>query len=64
MSKPCERCRATPKGEYELFDYCGTCGKDLCGACMAKGCCGKVPAASGMTADEEPFVVNPMRTEP
>lgn len=51
MSKECERCGAVPQGEYELLDYCATCSKDLCGGCMAKGCCGKVPAVSGESED-------------
>lgn len=49
--KPCESCGAKPKGEYELLDYCAICGRELCGACMAKGCCGHVPAKSGMAED-------------
>jgi hypothetical protein len=46
--KRCERCGArtpTPKASpFALFDYCVSCGRDLCDACLAKGCCGKVPA--------------------
>lgn len=49
--KKCERCRATPRGEYELLDYCAVCSKDLCDECMAKGCCGNVPARSGTEED-------------
>lgn len=49
----CERCGATTNPQsYELFDYCATCSKNLCGACMAKGCCGKTPAESGQAADD------------
>lgn len=51
--KKCERCGAAPEGEYGLLDYCATCSKDLCGACMAKGCCGKVPAESGQSNDAD-----------
>jgi hypothetical protein len=47
----CERCGKTPAGEYELFDYCAECSKNLCAACMAKGCCGSVPAKSGSGED-------------
>jgi hypothetical protein len=57
MDKRCERCGArSPKpeaGPYALFDYCAECSRDLCDACMAKGCCGNVPAKSGMECEEE-----------
>lgn len=44
----CERCRVRMEPEsYELFDYCAVCSKNLCNACMKKGCCGNVPAISG-----------------
>lgn len=46
----CERCGRSPKG-YELFDYCAECSRNLCGDCMAQGCCGNVPATSGQSAD-------------
>lgn len=46
----CERCGNTPQG-YDLHDYCGHCGKNLCPGCMSEGCCGKVPALSGMHDD-------------
>ena len=42
----CGRCGAGPAG-HELFDYCALCGTKLCDECMAAGCCGQVPAASG-----------------
>lgn len=45
--KKCERCGAQPSGEFGLLDFCANCSKDLCDSCMEKGCCGKVPAASG-----------------
>lgn len=48
----CERCGATPKGQYDLFDYCALCSKNLCPKCMEEGCCGKVPAKSGMDDDD------------
>jgi hypothetical protein len=50
----CERChaRTNPKS-YELYDYCAVCSKNLCPACMAKGCCGNVPALSGAADDAE-----------
>jgi hypothetical protein len=50
--KKCERCGASPQG-YELLDYCAVCSTDLCGHCIAEGCCGNVPAVSGMEADNE-----------
>jgi hypothetical protein len=50
--KTCERCGAKPQGEYELLDYCADCSQDLCKKCMAEGCCGAVPAPSGLKADE------------
>lgn len=50
----CERCskRADPSS-YELMDYCAECSRNLCDDCMAKGCCGKVPALSGTEQDAE-----------
>ena len=51
MEKKCERCGAYPKGKYGLLDYCLICSKDLCDDCMAKGCCGHVPAKSGTEVD-------------
>lgn len=50
MEKHCERCQALPPG-FGLLDYCAICSKDLCKSCMEKGCCGKVPAVSGMKVD-------------
>jgi len=47
----CERCGATPEGEYGLLDYCAVCSKNLCDKCMANGHCGNVPAKSGMDDD-------------
>lgn len=55
MDKKCERCGAKPEGEYDLLDYCAKCSRDLCEACMAKGCCGHVPARSGSQDDETAF---------
>ncbi len=43
----CERCGARSDG-YQLHDYCSECGKNLCEDCMEQGCCGNVPAISGM----------------
>lgn len=48
----CERCGAATKG-YGLWDYCAHCSRNLCDQCMAKGCCGHVPADSGEKADSE-----------
>jgi hypothetical protein len=51
-AQKCERCGATvPPGEYGLFDYCANCSKNLCPKCMEKGCCGHVPAESGMSKE-------------
>jgi hypothetical protein len=54
-NKKCERCGSkTPSqgaSAYGLFDYCAKCSRDLCDACMAKGCCGSVPAKSGQEDD-------------
>jgi hypothetical protein len=36
----------------DFTDYCAKCSKNLCAACMAKGCCGSVPTLSGNEADE------------
>jgi hypothetical protein len=48
----CERCGARiPSDSFELMDFCAKCSKNLCDACMKKGCCGKVPAASGSEID-------------
>jgi len=50
----CEKagCRAVTQG-YELFDYCTKCGRNLCADHMATGCCGSVPALSGMAESDE-----------
>lgn len=53
--KVCERCRAAkPRpdaGPFDGLDYCAECSRDLCDACMASGCCGTVPARSGLQED-------------
>jgi len=49
--KKCERCRSSPGAPDDLIDYCAVCSKDLCDDCMTKGCCGNVPALSGMESD-------------
>lgn len=50
--KKCERCGKSPDPKtFDLLDYCATCSKDLCPDCMAKGCCGNVPAESGNKLD-------------
>ena len=46
----CQRCGKSTVG-YALHDYCFSCGKNLCEKCMAEGCCGAVPAVSGMHED-------------
>jgi uncharacterized membrane-anchored protein YhcB (DUF1043 family) len=48
----CERCGTMANDYLELFDYCADCSKNLCPDCMAKGCCGNVPAVSGTEADQ------------
>lgn len=47
----CERCPKTTQG-FDLFDYCATCGRNLCPGCAEEGCCGVKPMASGQTDDE------------
>ena len=42
----CERCGANPTG-MQLHDYCAQCSRNLCDACMERGCCGEQPAISG-----------------
>lgn len=49
----CEKCGRNARGDYELFDYCAKCSKNLCPDCMAAGHCGETPAKSGMDADQE-----------
>lgn len=47
-----ERIKSGPfAGQYQPLDYCAECSKDLCPDCMAKGCCGNVPAKSGNADD-------------
>jgi hypothetical protein len=48
----CERCGAPPDGEFGLHDFCANCSINLCPTCMAKGCCGDVPARSGLEASD------------
>lgn len=56
-AKRCERCGARkPRpiaSPMELLDYCAKCSRDLCDDCMEKGCCGNVPAKSGMDSDSD-----------
>lgn len=60
MSKTCERCGRPERKAYddegkpyfETFDFCASCSKNLCTECMANGCCGAVPAASGFEVDD------------
>lgn len=63
----CERCQSeVPASSYELYDYCAHCSKNLCPACMEKGCCGNVPAQGGAEADfpeEVELEVDPNLTE-
>jgi len=33
------------------MDYCALCSRNLCSGCMARGCCGAVPALSGNERD-------------
>jgi hypothetical protein len=48
----CERCRVETTG-YALHDFCAKCSKNLCKKCMANGCCGQVPAASGHAMEDD-----------
>jgi hypothetical protein len=54
----CERCGAKPEASGSdlpnLHDYCATCSRNLCEACMAAGCCGTTPAVSGQATDDTP----------
>jgi len=48
---PCERCgQVLPLAS---LDYCAHCSRNLCGKCMALGCCGFVPAKSGDAIDRD-----------
>jgi hypothetical protein len=50
----CDRCNATiDPSSFDLYDYCANCLKNLCPQCMANGCCGHIPAESGMKADHD-----------
>ena len=50
--KTCEKCGAQlPSSSYELMDYCGICGMNLCDSCMALDHCGHKPAISGTEID-------------
>lgn len=49
----CERCKKYV-GSGDI-DYCAHCSKDLCPECMGKGCCGYIPADSGLQADDTPM---------
>ena len=55
MEKRCDECGAkTPRpgaNGFAILDYCAECSRDLCDACMEMGCCGNVPALSGMRID-------------
>lgn len=46
----CERCGATATG-WDLWDYCALCSSNLCDSCMEHGCCGSIPAVSGLEED-------------
>jgi len=57
----CERCGGKGEviktgpfaGQTHPLDYCVVCSKNLCSTCMAKGCCGNIPAKSGNAEDNE-----------
>jgi hypothetical protein len=59
----CERCQHDPGGR-PTADYCVVCGRNLCAACMAGGCCGHVPARSGMAEDEAATIAVQQVTRP
>jgi len=50
LTVKCECCGKKTCG-FDLHDYCARCGKTLCTECMTHGCCGRVPAESGMAED-------------
>jgi hypothetical protein len=58
----CERCGKGTEG-FELHDFCAVCGKNLCEGCMEKGCCGNVPASSGMEEAEEAEAAEQLQEE-
>lgn len=50
--KTCRRCGTDCFGQEGdadgvFYDWCATCGMNLCGACARDGCCGSVPMESG-----------------
>ncbi len=47
--RKCERCGK--RIEILEHDYCEVCSKNLCDECMAEGCCGNIPAKSGLLRD-------------
>jgi hypothetical protein len=47
----CERCGSSTEEAFRLHDYCALCSKQLCNDCMEEGCCGHLPALSGMEVD-------------
>lgn len=58
----CEGCGT--KAQYpDIHDFCANCSRNLCDACMAKGCCGSVPAASGLDVISEEFLARMEKAE-
>jgi hypothetical protein len=47
----CEHCGGVD--QTSTFDYCAQCGKALCEECFDTGCCGHVPAKSGLETEVE-----------
>jgi len=50
--RKCERCGKPEVHSNDLTQcrhvgYCEVCSRNLCDACIAKGCCGNVPALDG-----------------
>jgi predicted amidophosphoribosyltransferase len=45
-SLTCDRCGKQTE-PHAVFDFCWTCGADLCESCLNEGCCDRKPGRSG-----------------
>lgn len=59
----CEECGVKAHQWPDIYDFCVKCSRNLCDACMAKGCCGSVPAASGLDVISEEFLAGMAKAE-
>lgn len=52
--KTCDRCSRQCENldvhDTSFYDWCAECKRHLCGPCFQDGCCGNVPAKSGLMA--------------